>query len=741
MRRPSTLAAAALAAALAAPGCGLVRSASKLAGTYSEVARGGERGDPVQEPAFDVPAPAPRPRFSAGAAVEDLTPPPGFPTGGHGPAGDVARGHWTRLRARAFFFEDRAGRALALVSADLFAVPAGLHARVARLVSAALAERKLAVALPPEAIIVAATHTHQGPGNYLSARIYNQFGSSYPGFSRELLDFLAARIARAVVAAAAGARAREEPVELAVHVRRVGHDLVRNRSPWTFTLNREREALLAELDAGDPLPACRPGPEEPREWWDLAGCPRLRAADRTVTVVEVVRAGPRRSTAAALVFFAAHPTVLPAPTPFYSADFTGLAMLEVEARLAPGGPAVVGFFNGAEGDVTARRARRDLREAAALGSALAREVAAALDVAPERVLREPAVAVRAASFRPAVAAEGRCGTGEDEASLAPAPVFGAASLGGAEDDRTPFFALGWRDGVRDKAFDGQGVKLPALDSRIVRGVRLSSDFAPPDAFPEAIPLALATVGDLTLAAVPAELTTAEGLALRRRLGLGHGRLEIVGLANEYVSYCATEDEYGAQDYAGASTLWGPHEGRFLACELAGLAGAPEVAARRVPQRAFWPGTPPRERFGRGFTSSLARPDEGLEQVLRDRSGLPERRLPWFSWEERAPGGEFEQASARRVAVRVRRDDAWRDVEDDAGVGFLTVYLGGERWAAIWLAPLLRGDVAGTFAFAVAAGGVTRCSRPFEIARGAPGPDRVDAAASCDGAGGPAVAGE
>ena len=721
-----------LTALLASPGCGLIRSASKVAGTYSEVARSGERGDPVTEAAFDVPAPAARARFVAGAGTEDITPPPGFPTGGHGPAGDVARGQWMRLRARAFFFEDRAGRAVALVSADLFAIPAGLQARVARLVALRLAEKKLAVALPPEALIIAATHTHHGPGNFLSARIYNQFGSSYPGFSRELYEFLAGRIASAVVAAVVEARGRAEPVELALHVQRLGYDLVRNRAPWMFTLNQERDELLADLNAGDALPACQPGKQEPQDLWELPGCPRLRAADRTFTVLEVVRVeGARRTTAAALVFFAAHPTVLPGSMPLYSSDFAGHAMLSLEASLSAASPAVVGFFNGAEGDITVRRGRRDLREATGLGDAFAREVAASLRATPDRFLRDPVIAVRAQAWHTAVAPERICGPAGDHARLAAAPKFGAAALGGSEDDRTPLFLLGWRDGVRGKAVDEQGVKLPSLDSRIVPGLRFSDDFAPPDAFPDAFPLTLASLDDLVLAAVPLELTTAQGQALRRRLGLPHGRLEIVGLANEYASYCSTQDEYGAQDYVGASTLWGPDEGRFLVCRASELALAPEVATRHAPERVFWPGNTPRERFGREFTSAVARPDEGLEQVLRDRSGLPERKLPWFAWEETPPGPEFEQGKARRIAIRVAQGGAWRELEDDAGSGFLTVYMGGGGWAAVWLSPLLRDEVRGTFSFSISAGGTTRCSEAFELAPSQRMPDRVGPATSCE----------
>ena len=69
--------------------------------------------------------------IKAGAAWTDITPLPGLPTGGYGPAGAVTRGYWGRLRAVAFYFEDQSGRGLALVSTDLFAMPSALHQTVA----------------------------------------------------------------------------------------------------------------------------------------------------------------------------------------------------------------------------------------------------------------------------------------------------------------------------------------------------------------------------------------------------------------------------------------------------------------------------------------------------------------------------------------------------------------------------------------------------------------------------------
>src|SRR5262249_1784142 len=144
----------------------------------------------------------------------------------------------------------------------------------------------------------------------------------------------------------------------------------------------------------------------------------------------------------------------------------------------------------------------------------------------------------------------------------------------------------------------QGVKLPALDSRILRGVRFSSEFAPPVAYPQVLPLALASIGDFTVAAVPLEASTAQGALLRHSLNLPHGKLEIVGLANEYPSYSARRDEYWAQAYMGAWTIGGPDGGLYPACLLAERARSPEVSIpAAVPDSHFMPGVAPKDPFG------------------------------------------------------------------------------------------------------------------------------------------------
>ena len=139
----------------------------------------------INVPAYPLHAASPGPgRFIAGAGTREITPPPGFPMGGHGLAGRVARGYWTRLRARSFYFDDGRGRRLALVSAELFAIPAGLHAKVLEAVNRSHRLR-------PEELVLAATHSHHGPANFASSEIYNSFAGPLPDFSPVLLDFLA----------------------------------------------------------------------------------------------------------------------------------------------------------------------------------------------------------------------------------------------------------------------------------------------------------------------------------------------------------------------------------------------------------------------------------------------------------------------------------------------------------------------------------------------------------------------
>jgi len=80
--------------------------------------------------------------------------------------------------------------------------------------------------------------------------------------------------------------------------------------------------------------------------------------------------------------------------------------------------------------------------------------------------------------------------------------------------------------------------------------------------PHVLPLHLLRIGSVAIAGVPAEFTSTAGLRLKGDLLAASGgtltHVAVSNYSNGYSGYVATEEEYGAQHYEGASTLYGPH---------------------------------------------------------------------------------------------------------------------------------------------------------------------------------------
>jgi len=111
----------------------------------------------------------------AGVGEADITPPPGAPLFGYAllSASLAAKGYRTRLKARAIVIEGPAGGRLALVQVDLGAPSRLLHQLVANQVAT--------LGFGPDRIVLAATHTHAGPGGYFENGFYNDFGGAGSG--------------------------------------------------------------------------------------------------------------------------------------------------------------------------------------------------------------------------------------------------------------------------------------------------------------------------------------------------------------------------------------------------------------------------------------------------------------------------------------------------------------------------------------------------------------------------------
>ena len=717
----------------------------------------------ISIPAYPLHPPAPAlDRFTAGAGKTEITPPPGFPMGGHGPGGRVARGYWTHLYARSFYFDDGRGHRLALVSAELFAISAGLRAKVL----AAVNRRQR---LLPEELVLAATHTHHGPANFASAEIYNSFAGPLPHFDPALLDFLAGQIAGSIVDSIADARAHAASFHTLRFYRGSAPGIQRNRAIAPFFANPEalRAAILQQSRALGAT--CPDGATQ--------GCPRYLAVDPTLQLIQILRDGAPR---ALLLFFAVHPTAITHDADLYSSDLAGIACATLESGAGgPGGyPAcqpratlqndggagasdcqpratlqndggagasdcqpratlqndggaggsacqpIAGFFNGAEGDISPDWLAQDRDDAVRLAGRLASAAARLLESGAFQADPNPQIEVRGKT----VASNWR---DTDGIGFVSKPMAGAAEPGGAEDGRTLFYNYGWRPEARKPAPAGEhGVKEPALDgplsgamesldgnslARAIKAVRpahlLSSGI-----FPRLVPVTWARLGAFTLAAIPVEATTAAGWDIRQA---SHADA-IVGLADEYLGYTTSAAEYQAQQYEGASTLLGPGQAaglaRLLALAAAGRSLAPSTG--QVSARTF-PAGPLRHNLFGPETLLVRRRrnmvDEDLEPLLPRRLRRLEARIPRFDWDE-DPAGDW-HTGVRQVAIYANREGVWRELDTDRGINFLTVLAAADHsarsYTALWIPPDSSPEM---FLFRVrTATGNLLCSQPFTLA--------------------------
>jgi hypothetical protein len=105
----------------------------------------------------------------------------------------------------------------------------------------------------------------------------------------------------------------------------------------------------------------------------------------------------------------------------------------------------------------------------------------------------------------------------------------------------------------------------------------------------------------------------------------------------------------------------------------------------------------------------------LEPLLPRQLRRQETRIPRFAWDE-DPAGDW-HADVRQIAIYVNESGAWREIDTDHGLNFLTVLAeathAARRYTALWIPP---DSSARTFLFRVrTATGVQLCSQPFTVA--------------------------
>ena len=660
-------------------------------------------------------------KFVAGVHREDITPLPGMALGGYSIDGKIARGFWTRLYARALYLKDANGTPLVLISTDLGAIPGGLADEVAR----RLHKDHGMPWISREHVVVAGTHTHHGPGNFYTSALFNSMISPWTGFDRPLFDFLAQRIAFAAWKARAAAADAEllvtDAATLDVSKEWNLDGFFRNRSLPAFLLNPRAPKLLDTSLS----PNCALWPDDP----DTLDRPDTRACQAVRPRVELlaVRRPNGSQFLGVAAFVPVHATVLPSSLEVYSSDLFGVAdaLLENAASCPKLAAApVVAFFNGAEGDVSPTWTQRHRDEVVDLGTRLATKVCALLDrmklvdtTVSFRFARAPLSNQPFDGREPFLDASGNPATAARVTTTD--GTAGAASVGGAEDGRSVLYKLlGHREGKTQIGRDDHGPKSPAgkvqamgIDMNVTGFMRWTS---PP---PQDAPIGIYAIGgvapNVVIATLPGEFTTQMGERVRQAVWSAiptslarpakPEHVLLIGLANEYVGYFTTPEEYDAQHYEGAMTLYGPASGPFVARALAGLAASPGV----VPAPTAWsmsylPGPTRMEPAAKSVWGAPYAQDDGIAELISRSAptGVEVRRdLPVFCWRDHLPrfaggGGACQLLHPEAwVETKGANEAVWNRVDLAGGLEIVTLVTGygidgsgvyHSDWCAVWL---------------------------------------------------------
>jgi neutral ceramidase len=609
-------------------------------------------------------APAQAANLRAGVGKADITPRTGFYLGGWTRADRVAQGQHTRLGARALVLE-RDGRKLALVAVDLFMVPGGLVKHVGDALAArGFSERNL---------LISASHTHSGPGGFANYATLNTAAPSIDTIGdpssfirlfnpspadRQLYTFLVQQIAAAI--------------------RRADRDRAPAVAGWGrerllgLTRNRSLEAHLAdhgiEREYGQGSVSQDPGGYE-------------HTVDPAVNVLRVDKLVRRRGSRkrrrvpiGGWSTFAAHGTVTKSSFRFYNQDHHGSAIAVFEdgvrrAGRVPRRQQVLNVFgNTDEGDQSAGLDRHGPAASNYVGRVEAAAMLRAWRRARRGLSRRPALDLRWTRIC-------FCGQAVPGGHVAESASAGLPFFTGSEEERGPLYDL------THQHFEGRRNPVSVGP----QGHKLGVDGVPGDV-PDGVPLLAVRVGGGLIVSIPGEATKEVGVRVRQAVqsavaGSAVGRVVVSGLANEYVAYFTTPEEYDRQHYEGGQTWFGRLSSVLIGQQLAELAGRlvrgrpAQPALVTDPTNGVKPDGPP---FGSGAAAGAA---TDQPQGLYRRLGHVR-----FAWRGGALGLD---RPVERVFVTVQRRvrRRWRRVTTDLGLQMLWSVDKEGGYEATWEVPL------------------------------------------------------
>lgn len=475
----------------------------------------------------------------------------------------------TRLYARALDIRNSSGVELVLVQVDLGAMTGEMWR--------AAAERVAPLGISRDHLLISATHTHAGPGSIQQPPAHALLvGDNYdPRVVKRTVD--------GVVKAITEAHERLAPAMIAIgQAQLVGAANNRSFVPHHGYPTPTHNGLgFPDPNNGRPGDPC-PDPQaiddgttcdhDPNSVVNPDGCTTspsgetclsAHAIDPTITMIRVDRTDG--VPLGVWTNFAIHGTVFGGDNLLFSGDNQGFTERLVEdgiaqraaargTRLPPGWQVIDADANGTEGDIAPYcHGYNDSACAEQVGTLQAQHVLALYDSLGKQLVDD----VPLGSRLDVLYMEGEDGT-------SPLAIFGAGPDCPVQSNQPPF----------NSDYYGQGRKCPFL---VLTGL------GPAWFWVQAM-----RIGDYVLASVPGEMTVQMGRRLRKRIlcspanqgtcdaagNLGGNPIVhhavIVGLANDYMSYITTPEEYDFQYYEGTFTLWGRNEGPLMLDRMGAL---------------------------------------------------------------------------------------------------------------------------------------------------------------------------
>jgi hypothetical protein len=634
-------------------------------------------------------ASAASPTLEAGVGKADITPKLGYYLGGWTRADRTAGGQHTRLHARALVLK-RGNSKVALVAVDLFMVPGGLLKQIGdRLAPRGLSEQN---------IVISASHTHSGPGGFANYPTLNSAAPSMQtiGDPSTFFDFFF----------------NPQPADpelyrflydqISAAIERADRDLAPAAAGWGssrivgLTRNRSIEAHLANhgiiKDRGTGSEEDDPGGYE-------------HTIDPDVDVLRVDKVVRRRGKTVRVPIggwssFADHGTVTKSSFQFYNQDHHASAMWVFEKRVrrggrVPGGQEVVNVYgNSNEGDMSAGLTRDGPAASDYVGRIEGSAMVRAWERAGRAMQRKPVLEhrwTRVCFCGQEVEGGGRV----DDHSEAGVPFFT-----GSEEERGPLY-------------DVTGVPFEDRRSLVDRGPQGHKSGGPLGEVPNRVPLVAVRIGRRLIASLPGEGTKEMGARVRNAIGsaiAGSGveRVAIAGLANEFILYLTTPEEYERQHYEGGNTHFGVWSGTLIGQELAKLAGT-LVRGEPAPAPVDFDPTngvrPDGPAYGDGADSGSI-----IDQPAGSYPRLGHAAIAWRGGPE---GLDRPVDRAFVIAERLVRG-RWTRYDDDLGLAMLWRVDGEGRHDAFWEVP--RNAPLGTYRFTIQAKRYRLVSQEFQVAR-------------------------